>query len=151
MVPLEIEGCLTKKQQTWKLWYLSHRKDRLQYAKDYRTNHHDERLNYEKDWYRKNRNKKVIKVKQWQRNNKEKVKGYNKLSRWLNGKTFGKGFGFLQGTGICIFCGEINPFALENHHVFGKGSISISLCGTCHLMIHRSMPRAMLEERMDYL
>lgn len=59
--------------------------------------------------------------------------------------------GFLDGQGMCIVCGELNPFALEQHHLFkntDKNSIIITLCGTCHNIIHR-FPK-MLESRFTW-
>lgn len=48
------------------------------------------------------------------------------------------GGGFLNGTGICVFCGETNPFRLEAHHIFGRdNALVVHLCGSCHLVLHR--------------
>ena len=49
--------------------------------------------------------------------------------------------GYLRGTGICIFCGEINPFKLELHHPFGREhSLEIHECANCHRLQHRFSP-----------
>ena len=48
------------------------------------------------------------------------------------------GGGYLKGTGICVFCGEINPFLLELHHPFGRENpLEIHECANCHRLQHR--------------
>ena len=45
--------------------------------------------------------------------------------------------GYYYGQGICLICGEIHPFKFENHHVvpWDKDFV-VSLCGSCHTMLH---------------
>lgn len=51
---------------------------------------------------------------------------------------YGRKGGYLRGTGICIFCGEVNPFKLELHHPFGpEDTFKIHECGSCHTLQHR--------------
>ncbi|GAI16170.1 unnamed protein product [marine sediment metagenome] len=46
--------------------------------------------------------------------------------------------GYLRGTGICVFCGEIEPFLLELHHPFGpEHPFKIHECANCHRLQHR--------------
>lgn len=46
--------------------------------------------------------------------------------------------GYLKGTGICVFCGEIDPFLLELHHPFGREHpLKIHECAKCHCLQHR--------------
>ncbi len=50
----------------------------------------------------------------------------------------GRGSGYLEGTGICVFCGEINPFLLELHPPFGPDHpFKIHECAKCHCLQHR--------------
>lgn len=48
------------------------------------------------------------------------------------------GRGYFQGTGICLICGEIHPFKLELHHLFGRknSDTRIHLCGNCHNVLY---------------
>lgn len=44
--------------------------------------------------------------------------------------------GYLYGTGMCLACGELNPFLMENHHLFGRKNTddTVSLCSDCHTL-----------------
>lgn len=55
----------------------------------------------------------------------------------------------LQGAGICIYCGETNPFKLEVHHIFGRenSNLPISLCGSHHRLLH-SFPKMLENEEV---
>ena len=53
-------------------------------------------------------------------------------------KSKGRNSGYLAGTGICVFCGEIHPFLLELHHPFGRDNpFEIHECANCHCLQHR--------------
>jgi len=126
----------------YKEWREKNREKVLNYARRYYQDHKAQCLETDKKRYAKNRKHKINQVREWQRENQNIVRA----NTWLKGCRYG---GFLKGTGICIICGEINPFALQNHHIFGKGSMVISLCAICHHMLHNSAPREMLMERLN--
>jgi hypothetical protein len=44
---------------------------------------------------------------------------------------------YFIGSGVCLRCGEINPFVLENHHIFKGSNFKISLCANCHALMDR--------------
>lgn len=138
--------CYREKHRERKILYLREWRKRnrervLNYARKYHVEHKAQKSETDKEWYAKNRKHKIEQVNEWKQKNEEILKA----NRWLKGSRYG---GFLKGTGICIICGEINPFVLQNHHVFGKGSMVISLCAICHYMLHNSAPREMLMERL---
>ena len=70
-----------------------------------------------------------------------------RIKHWLNG--YGHSRGFLRGSGICLTCGEPDPFLLENHHIFGGDSLLISTCANCHHILHKNVPLKLLEERLS--
>jgi hypothetical protein len=43
--------------------------------------------------------------------------------------------GFFASGGCCWICGEIELFSLETHHITKREKIS--LCGSCHQILHR--------------
>jgi len=121
-------------------------------GKEYRERNKERIKKYHKQWYNKNRESKIEHATEWKKRNRSKYNQTQRLWMWLYAKKYAKGLGFLCGTGICVFCGEENPFLLENHHVFGRDSdLIISLCANCHHMLHNSAPRKMLKERITPL
>jgi len=57
-------------------------------------------------------------------------------------KTYGRTLKYLAGNGCCLYCWEINPFMLNNHHIWGKknDSFTITLCEDHHAPFTRGMP-----------
>ena len=57
-------------------------------------------------------------------------------------KLYMKIYGYLKGDGCCLYCGEINPFMLNNHHIFGRknSDFTITLCEDHHAPFTRGMP-----------
>lgn len=49
---------------------------------------------------------------------------------------------YLAGGGCCFYCGEINPFMLNNHHIFGRenSDFTITLCEIHHAPFTRGIP-----------
>ncbi len=107
---------------------------------------------YNRLYYIKNRNKILERVKKYQKENPEKMKkkwrkenekrkesGYGRIHQWLYGHKWAKSDGFLNGDGLCILCGEINPLFLLTHHPFGRkiNDFTITVCGNCHRLIKR--------------
>ena len=44
---------------------------------------------------------------------------------------------YFTGSSLCLRCGEINPFVLENHHIFKDSDFQITLCANCHALMNR--------------
>jgi len=57
-------------------------------------------------------------------------------------KLYMKIYGYLNGDGCCLYCGEINPFMLNNHHIFGRknNDFTITLCENHHAAFTRRLP-----------
>lgn len=55
--------------------------------------------------------------------------------------SYKKGKSYKTGDGCCLYCGEINPFMLNNHHIFGRknSDFTITLCENCHASFTRRM------------
>lgn len=62
---------------------------------------------------------------------------YDRMANFLWGNQ--RGSGYLRGQGICLHCDELNPFLLENHHIFGRkvSDFTISMCANCHILSKR--------------
>ena len=56
-------------------------------------------------------------------------------------KTYGRILRSLSGDGCCLYCGETNPFMLNNHHIFGRENddFTITLCEDHHAPFTRGM------------
>jgi uncharacterized protein YlaI len=98
--------------------YRQRNKEKIRFwSKNDYLKHHEKRLEYRKKYYRESR---II---------------YHFL---YGGNNYQKRRGFLQSEGMCIICGETNPLALEDEHVFGKNHpLRVTLCGSCHRIRHR--------------
>lgn len=84
---------------------------------------------------------------EYKKENRESILLTQRECNFLYGAV-GRGGGYLLGTGICVFCGEINPFLLELHHPFGRDNpFKIHECANCHRLQHR-FP-AMLKVALD--
>lgn len=48
---------------------------------------------------------------------------------------------YLQGNGCCLYCGETNPFTLNNHHIYGRktSDFTITLCENHHAPFTRGL------------
>lgn len=105
-----------------------------------------ERLEYIRNWQRNNKDKRKVVQKRYREHHKDcdKIKyflyGHRiriKRGQW-EGRKYRSGIGLLHGDGCCLFCGDFNPFHLENHHPFGiLSEFTITLCSNCHSEIHR--------------
>ena len=75
--------------------------------------------------------------KKYKEENRDQMRQQRRECTFLNRPNARTG-GYLRGTGICLFCGEINPFKLELHHLFGsEHTLLIHLCANCHIIQHR--------------
>jgi hypothetical protein len=138
--------------------YRKKNKDKIREARRrYYINNKERILEKNRRWRRENKEKVREQNRRWKEKNRNKARLINRISAFLNGKTYtnkkgGLSYtaGFLDGQGICIICGELNPFALEEHHMFknDKNSLVLTLCGSCHNILHR-FP-TMLEERFGW-
>ena len=63
--------------------------------------------------YKREREKDIKYSRSFYDKNKEEIR----VKMWMYRSDNG---GYLDGSGICLYCGEINPLLLENHHVFGR-------------------------------
>lgn len=85
-------------------------------------------------------------VKKSKRKWKEKNPDHLKIYQFLYGHSSGtkRGnkrriyWGFVNGDGCCLICGEYYPFCLEQHHLFEELEIQITLCSNCHSEFHRT-------------
>jgi hypothetical protein len=55
--------------------------------------------------------------------------------------------GFFISGGCCWICGESDPFSLETHHISKRELIS--LCGSCHQILHRMGWNYLFRGRMN--
>lgn len=111
-----------ERQQTY---FLRHREEVMAKRQKWRQEHPDIAKAHDKKYYAKG--KITDRVKRF-------LYGRNGL-RW-DGKTKRRFGGYLQAQGVCLFCGELNPFALQNAHVFpDDDTLLISLCCTCHWLL----------------
>ena len=106
---------------------------RLENPEEYKTKH--------KKSYEKNKDKVLKKQKEY----RETLPNHNiknKIYSFFYGRTRNPTGGYFKGDGCCLYCGEINPFTLENHHPFGKKThpdFTITLCANHHSQLHRMM------------
>ena len=56
-------------------------------------------------------------------------------------KTYGRTLRLVAGDGCCLYCGEINPFMLNDHHIWGRknSDFTITLCEDHHAPLTRGM------------
>ncbi len=120
-------------------YYLENREKILKKEKKFRLENPEKYKQRQKESYLRNREKRLKKFKEYREKNPQQ---YNKMKRvwqWLYGKG-GTHYGYLQGDGCCLYCGETNPFMLESHHPFGKKThpdFTITLCANHHLPFKR--------------
>lgn len=74
--------------------------------------------------------------KSWVEKNRERRRGYQREYHFLYGR-HGKGrdrAGYLDGQGFCVWCGELFPLLLEQHHPFGakESDFILSFCANHH-------------------
>ena len=89
---------------------------------------------YLKTHHIKHREKHNKRAKDWYIKNREKVRVF----RFLYGNT--DYAGFLKGSGCCLYCFEINPLKLRNHHVWGikNSDEKHTFCANCHEVFTRN-------------
>ncbi len=147
--------CLSCRAENTKNWRLRKLKENPNFYKEkYHANPESARQRVRK-WYNLHKNEvkqhryekyysnlefNREKAKLWHREHKEQLK----VNRFLFGYTWRRSKnhsrrpigGFLRTQGICLFCNELNPLALQNAHVFKDDhNLLISLCGTCHYLL----------------
>lgn|SRR5208337_2232669 len=98
----------------------------------------------QRDYYTRNRDKMIGKNNLWKQNHPEQVKSWRR-ERYLRNRD--KEIreqcernlieSFIERD-CCVFCLEINPFVLEQHHPFENNSFKVTLCSKCHSLIHFS-------------
>jgi len=117
---------------------------RIKEVKEWKKNNPEKVKLWQQGNREKNREKIRERQKIWRSKNPEKLKEYyekrkDKISMY--GKQFDyssdKGR-YLNGDGMCLYCGEIFPLILEEHHIFGRTSDSIiTLCAKHHAYFTR--------------
>ena len=134
-------------------FYMHRREYRREYMKKYRDENREKirALNrksysknaeknrkYKKEHYQKNKKRYQENRRKWYLRNKIKLR-----EKWfLYGHSTPSGGhkrGFLESEGFCIICGELNPFSLEDEHVFGQknSDFCVTLCAKCHRIRHK--------------
>jgi len=124
------------KRKKWAAqYYLDNREVILKKEKEYRLKNPEQYRQKQKESYYLNRDKRLIKQAEYRKKNPKKITYKDKIYSFLYGKTNPTYKGYLQGDGCCLYCGEINPFMLENHHVWGVNDdpdFTITLCANHH-------------------
>ena len=95
-----------------------------------------------KEKYAQRTEKEKEHTRKLQRNNrrKNKERDREKYNEYM--KLYMKLYDYLKGDGCCLYCGETNPFMLNNHHTLGRknGDFTITLCEDHHEPFTRGMP-----------
>ncbi|MCK4329908.1 hypothetical protein KAX02_08700 [candidate division WOR-3 bacterium] len=97
-----------------------HTEELTEKAKKYRIDHIEEYREYDRARYNSPKRRESFRIRSFLHGSKDTIR---------NNGTRG---GFLQGTSICLICGEMYPLFLENHHVIPKDEMVIGLCSNCH-------------------
>jgi hypothetical protein len=110
-------------------------------TRKYRNQHREEINTHKREQYQNNP---LFRKTQRKYHDKwyNQKKGTLRVNRWLYGYIwYGRKkprpiSGYLKGQGICLFCGELNPFMLQNAHIFPDNhELLISLCCNCHYLL----------------
>ena len=101
------------------------------------------RKKLDRERYVKKRDHVLKTVKKYNKKNKDKRKIY----AFLEGANPEKRWGYLRGDGCCLYCGETDPFDLENHHPWKKHDpkFTITLCTKHHIYFTRGVPFLLTE------
>ncbi len=122
-------------------YYKKNRDRILKKEKEYRLKHPEKYRQKQKESYYRNRDKRLAKMKERRDANPQEYNEAKRISVFLNGrKDSPYAVGYLKGDGCCLYCGEINVFMLENHHVWGVKNdpdFTITLCANHHKPFRR--------------
>ena len=101
----------------------------------------EDELKRKREYYSENKEKIDIKHKNYYLNNRKKMDGLH-LRLLRDGKSWSSiKYNYLRrffnSDGVCLICGEINPFVLEVHHIIKGLNFTATLCANCHSLMDR--------------
>jgi len=133
----EYQDSVPEKRKKWSNnHYVKNKELILERQKKFRIEHPEEYKSRQKKSYLKHREKRLAKMKERRDSNPKEYNESKRIYAFLKGRRKNPHYkGYLEGDGCCLYCGEINPFMLENHHVWGVNEdpeFTITLCANHH-------------------
>ena len=99
-----------------------------QYKKDHPEETKEKSRRYQERYYERNAETIRERARKYQEKYSERIKEMAFLTK--SSSCYHSGY--LNGTGICLLCGESHSLLLENHHLYPDSELVISLCANCH-------------------
>lgn len=149
-------SCKECKKPNSKTYYSIHRKDRVEYAKNYREKNTVKIIEYRE----KTKEQKSISGKLWYQQNKEVRKAYYESTKHIKrDKEYKKKYGISleeyeillnSQNGVCAICGNLNKtdkrLAVDHDHKTGK--VRGLLCSSCNILLGNAQDNIIILKTM---